>query len=167
MGRVSSYFSSTRPIVSHHTIPPSLCLSIGALVFFQLWTHAYIYTAEASAHHAAQTFEAGLDGPGAPQSQRVFHMPSLPSLPSIFHHSSSSSSTSVSSVSAEEDETIPKLKVQATMILLVTVTVLTGITAEWLVDSIDGLTSSGNISREFVALILLASSFSELEEMGD
>lgn len=41
------------------------------------------------------------------------------------------------------------------MILLVTVTILTGITAEWLVDSIDGLTSSGNISREFVALILL------------
>ncbi|KAG8690093.1 hypothetical protein FRC11_013882, partial [Ceratobasidium sp. 423] len=32
---------------------------------------------------------------------------------------------------------------------------LTGVTAEWLVDSIDGLTSGGNISREFVALILL------------
>lgn len=49
------------------------------------------------------------------------------------------------------------------MILLVTVTILTGITAEWLVDSIDGLTSSGNISREFVALILLVSYLYELE----
>ncbi|KDN38292.1 hypothetical protein RSAG8_09591, partial [Rhizoctonia solani AG-8 WAC10335] len=123
--------------------------------FFQLWTHAYIYTPEASAHHAAQTFQAGLDGPGAPTSQRVFHMPSLPSLPSLFHGSGTSSSTSISSVSTEEDETIPKLKIQATVILLATVTVLTGITAEWLVGSIDGLTSGGNISREFVALILL------------
>lgn len=127
-------------------------------MFFQLWTHAYIYTAEASAHHAAQTFQAGTDGPGAPPSQRVFHMPSLPSLPSIFHHSSSTSSTSsISTESTEEDETIPKLKIQATVLLLVVVTVLTGITAEWLVDSIDGLTKSGNISREFVALILLVS----------
>ncbi|KAG8712400.1 hypothetical protein FRC08_014648 [Ceratobasidium sp. 394] len=133
-----------------------LLVVYAAYLFFQLWTHAYIYTAEASAHHAAQTFEAGTDGPGAPPAQRVFHMPSLPSLPSLFHHSSSTSSTSsVSSESTEEDETVPKLKTQATLGLLVLVTVLTGITAEWLVDSIDGLTSSGTISREFVALILL------------
>ncbi|CAE6432105.1 unnamed protein product [Rhizoctonia solani] len=124
-------------------------------LFFQLWTHAYIYTPEASAHHAAQTFQPGFDGPGAPTSQRVFHMPSLPSLPSIFHGSGTSSTSSISSVSTEEDETVPKLKIQATMILLATVTVFTGITAEWLVDSIDGLTKNGNISREFVALILL------------
>ncbi|KAG9076059.1 hypothetical protein FS749_012215, partial [Ceratobasidium sp. UAMH 11750] len=133
-----------------------LLVVYAAYLFFQLWTHAYIYTAEASAHHAAQTFEAGTDGPGAPPAQRVFHMPSLPSLPSLFHHSSSTSSTSsVSSESTEEDDTVPKLKTQATLGLLVLVTVLTGITAEWLVDSIDGLTSSGTISREFVALILL------------
>lgn len=30
-----------------------------------------------------------------------------------------------------------------------------GFTAEWLVDSISGLTETGNISKEFVALILL------------
>jgi len=53
----------------------------------------------------------------------------------------------------EEHE--PKLKLQATIALLVLVTVMTGVTAEWLVDSIDGLTKSGAISREFVALILL------------
>ena len=29
------------------------------------------------------------------------------------------------------------------------------ITAEWLVDSIDGLTESGGISKEFVGIILL------------
>ncbi|KAG8744213.1 hypothetical protein FRC10_010575 [Ceratobasidium sp. 414] len=127
-----------------------LLIVYAAYLFFQLWTHAYMYTAEASAHHAAQTFQTGTDGPGAPPAQRVFHMPSLPSLPSIFHHSSTtSSSSSISSESTEEDETVPKLKPQATLALLVLVTVLTGITAEWLVDSIDGLTSSGTISREF------------------
>ncbi|KAI5475854.1 pentafunctional AROM polypeptide [Pseudohyphozyma bogoriensis] len=49
----------------------------------------------------------------------------------------------------------PKLSLWASLALLVIVTVITGFTAEWLVDSIDGLTATGNISREFVALILL------------
>jgi len=39
--------------------------------------------------------------------------------------------------------------------LLVVVTVFVAITAEWLVDSIDGLTDSGKISKEFVGIILL------------
>ncbi|GAA6026163.1 hypothetical protein JCM11491_006595, partial [Sporobolomyces phaffii] len=49
----------------------------------------------------------------------------------------------------------PKLNVYFALGLLVVVTVLTGVTAEFLVSSIDGLTSTGNISTEFVALILL------------
>lgn len=32
---------------------------------------------------------------------------------------------------------------------------LVAVTAEWLVDSIDGLTASGVISKEFVGVILL------------
>ena len=32
---------------------------------------------------------------------------------------------------------------------------LVAVTAEWLVDSINGLTSSGRISKEFVGVILL------------
>jgi len=39
--------------------------------------------------------------------------------------------------------------------LLLVVTVLVGVTAEWLVDSIDGLTDRGTISKEFVGIILL------------
>jgi len=56
----------------------------------------------------------------------------------------------------EEDEVeVPKLSVAITISLLVIVTVLIGVTAEWLVGSIDGLTASGAISKEFVGLILL------------
>ncbi|GAA5967431.1 hypothetical protein JCM21900_001264 [Sporobolomyces salmonicolor] len=49
----------------------------------------------------------------------------------------------------------PKLSVWFAFALLLVVTALTGVTAEFLVSSIDGLTATGNVSEEFVALILL------------
>ena len=56
----------------------------------------------------------------------------------------------------EEDEIeTPMLSVPVTIGLLVVVTVLVAVTAEWLVDSIDGLTDSGHIKKEWVGLILL------------
>jgi Ca2+:H+ antiporter len=72
----------------------------------------------------------------------------------------------------EEEEEIPQLSVYMTIALLAVVTVVrcqliictysiptlsqvVAVTAEWLVDSIDGMTSSGNISKEFVGIILL------------
>ncbi|KIM39774.1 hypothetical protein M413DRAFT_446688 [Hebeloma cylindrosporum] len=55
----------------------------------------------------------------------------------------------------EEEEETPQLSLWMTIGLLIVVTVLVAITAEWLVDSIDGLTSSGHISKEFVGIILL------------
>ncbi|KAG8904495.1 hypothetical protein FRC01_008708, partial [Tulasnella sp. 417] len=146
-----------------------------AYLLFQLWTHAYIYSPEASAYHSAQTHQVeGVDGPTAPHGTRVFRVPNLPSLPSLpsipIHRrsrsdgtSSSSSSSrsrrsstsSSSSSSSEEDQEHQKLKPTVAFVLLVCVTVLTGLTAEFLVDSISGLTATGHISREFIALILL------------
>jgi len=55
----------------------------------------------------------------------------------------------------EEEAEEPQLSVLLTVMLLVVVTVLVAVTAEWLVNSIDGLTASGAISKEFVGLILL------------
>ncbi|THH30281.1 hypothetical protein EUX98_g3903 [Antrodiella citrinella] len=55
----------------------------------------------------------------------------------------------------EDEEEIPQMSLWATIFLLVFVTVLVGVTAEFLVDSINGLTASGHISKEFVGLILL------------
>ncbi|KAF7424414.1 hypothetical protein PC9H_009721 [Pleurotus ostreatus] len=55
----------------------------------------------------------------------------------------------------EEEEEKPQLSVWMTVGLLVVVTVLVAVTAEWLVDSIDGLTEGGTISKEFVGVILL------------
>lgn len=74
----------------------------------------------------------------------------------------------------EEEEETPQLSVLMTVILLAVVTVvstflslfvnnsyhksmsqLVAVTAEWLVDSIDGMTNTGTISKEFVGVILL------------
>lgn len=57
--------------------------------------------------------------------------------------------------SEEEDEEVPELSLPVTIGLLVVVTVFVAVTAEWLVDSIDGLASGGGISKEFIGLILL------------
>ena len=49
----------------------------------------------------------------------------------------------------------PKVRAWFAVGMLMFMTALAGVTAEWLVDSIDGLTATGNVSREFVGLILL------------
>jgi len=58
-------------------------------------------------------------------------------------------------VETEEELETPQMSVWVTMCLLAVVTVLVAVTAEWLVDSINGLTDSGHISKEFVGVILL------------
>lgn len=55
----------------------------------------------------------------------------------------------------EDEEEVPKLTMWTALGLLTVVTVLVAVTAEFLVSSIDGLTSSGTISEEWVGLILL------------
>ena len=55
----------------------------------------------------------------------------------------------------EEEEEIPLVKAFFALGLLLVVTGITGVTAEFLVDSIDGVTESTSISREFVGLVLL------------
>lgn len=55
----------------------------------------------------------------------------------------------------EQEVEEPTLNVLMSVVLLVAVTVLVAVTAEFLVDSIDGLTDSTPISKEFVGMILL------------
>lgn len=67
-------------------------------------------------------------------------------------------STNTNHVAASDDsdsEIEPYMSVGVSLGLLVVVTVLVAVTAEFLVDSISGLTASGGIGTEFVAVILL------------
>ncbi|KAG2137468.1 calcium proton exchanger [Suillus clintonianus] len=60
-----------------------------------------------------------------------------------------------STAPVEEAEEQPMMSLAVSLWLLIVVTVLVAVTAEFLVDSIDGLTSSGAINKEFVGVILL------------
>jgi Ca2+:H+ antiporter len=55
----------------------------------------------------------------------------------------------------EEYDEIPQMSLLMTIVSLVIITVFVAVTAEFLVDSIDGLTASGKIKKEFVGIILL------------
>ena len=55
----------------------------------------------------------------------------------------------------DKDEKIPELSLSTTLVLFFMCAGLVAATAEWLVDSIDGLASSSGISKEFIGLVLL------------
>ena len=58
---------------------------------------------------------------------------------------------------SEPDEGVedPDLSLPVTIVLIIVITAFVAVTAEWLVDSIDGLSSGGIISKGFIGLILL------------
>lgn len=58
-------------------------------------------------------------------------------------------------VEEEEEEERPEIKALFALVLLLGVTAITGVTAEFLVSSINGVTESTTVSKEFVGLILL------------
>lgn len=55
----------------------------------------------------------------------------------------------------EEEEEKPLVKAIFALVLLLAVTGITGVTAEFLVSSINGVTESTSMSPEFVGMILL------------
>ncbi|KIM68423.1 hypothetical protein SCLCIDRAFT_13687 [Scleroderma citrinum Foug A] len=71
-------------------------------------------------------------------------------------HSTSHPDSEVGRIQIEDGKAEqPQMSVPVSVCLLVAVTVLVAITAEFLVDSIDGMTSGGGITKEFVGVILL------------
>ncbi|KAA1467467.1 calcium/proton exchanger [Dentipellis sp. KUC8613] len=120
-----------------HGVAIVLLFIYGAYLFFQLFSHKNLYE---DTHPNVQKSVRY-----APRHEKA--------------HTEPVTETSVSDPEApaeeEEEEEKPQMSVPMTIGLLVVVTVLVAVTAEWLVDSINGLTESGSISKEFVGLILL------------
>ncbi|KAF8997493.1 Sodium/calcium exchanger protein-domain-containing protein [Cyathus striatus] len=85
--------------------------------------------------------------------QRIVHSKNIFRYPVPISHDVEA--RAITSEASQDDEEVPKMNVPVIIALLVVVTVLVAVTAEWLVDSIDGLTNSGKISKEFVGIILL------------
>ncbi|BGP38614.1 hypothetical protein JCM10450v2_002563 [Rhodotorula kratochvilovae] len=149
--------------ISHGVAIILIIVYIASLVF-QLWTHAYMYAPKprldpngpgAAAQATAQTQLVIPGEPQPPTEGGVFRIPSLPSWGSSSDDGSSDTSSSSSSSGDSLDAHTPKMLARVAMLLLVVVTVITGVTAEWLVSSIEGLVETGGVSEQFVALILL------------
>ncbi|KAF8512232.1 Calcium/proton exchanger [Gautieria morchelliformis] len=108
----------------------------GSYLVFQLWSHAHLYDEDAE--------ETGIRSTKYPERKRKRN---------------ATNSADDPEAGKEESEEVeveqPKMSVVATIILLAVVTVLVAVTAEWLVDSIDGVTQKGGISTQWVGLILL------------
>ncbi|GAA5821249.1 hypothetical protein JCM11251_004535 [Rhodosporidiobolus azoricus] len=146
-----------------HGVAIILLFSYLAYLAFTLWTHAYIYAPAPRPNPnedppmapMAPANYPGEVNPPLPEGA-VFRIPSLPSWGSSSDGSSDTSSTSSSSSSEDSLlEHTPKMSGRVAILLLVVSTALTGVTAEWLVSSIEGLVESGGVSEQFVAFILL------------
>jgi Ca2+:H+ antiporter len=170
-----------------------LLICYGAYLIFQLVTHKYLYTLEASKQNAQGAYETAGEGVVGPEKgQAVFRVPSVFRKSSETDRNESTSqdpkthseetateaatapkgvtdkkkddpeAVKEASEAEDDDEEEPQLKVWIAAALLVVVTVFTGVTAEFLVSSIDGMTTKSHVNKEFVALILLPLVVSEV-----
>lgn len=117
-----------------------------ASLVFQLWTHAHAYIPQDA------------DSPNVDGKKFGKHR-FLRTAQSVKRADARAGVPDISKVEYGDDEDDveePKMNVIAACILLAVVTALVGVTAEWLVDSINGLTSTGAISEEWVGLILVS-----------
>jgi Ca2+:H+ antiporter len=110
-------------------------------IVFHLYTHAHIYD-DANVYEPASKKYT----PKNPHDST-----SLPLTP----YGAASGDTEAS-VSPEKNEELeePQLGFRLALALLVVVAVLAALTAEFLVDSMDGLIDSGRVSSEFVTIVL-------------
>ncbi|CAE6437998.1 unnamed protein product [Rhizoctonia solani] len=131
-----------------HGVAVVLLIIYGGYLFFQLWSHAHLYD---EGEHAGFA-EPSTAYPNTGRSLKGIAMNAMRR-----RKADEEQPAEPSEVKKEKEEEVeePKLNVASAVGLLVVVTVLVAFTAEYLVDSIDGVTEGGAISKEFVGLILL------------
>ncbi|KNZ59023.1 hypothetical protein VP01_1816g8 [Puccinia sorghi] len=128
-----------------------LLIIYAAYLVFQLWSHAHLYsqTSTSSHEHEGLTTWTGhkiLRPSNSIRAQQPF---------SKIRNSTEGSNRPDPIQEEEEEEEVPSLNAVSAIILLGLSTALVGVTSEWLVDSINGITRTGVISEAWVGLILL------------
>lgn len=129
-----------------HGVAIILLLIYGGYLFFQLWSHAHLYD---EGEYSGEAMVSTAYPPNG-KSLKGIAMGAI----GRKRPTDAEASTQPTEPEVEEVEE-PKLNVVSAIVLLIVITVLVAFTAEYLVDSIDGLTATGAISKEFVGLILL------------
>ncbi|KAK0469840.1 calcium/proton exchanger [Desarmillaria tabescens] len=151
--------------VSHGYLDLILCKRLKSApvyisyLVFQLFSHASLYADEGedsikSTRYGAKKHKA--EPPIEMQTQNIGTVSSATSAtiaPRI--ELRDTHDVEKNSAHLKEEAEQPQLGLWVTVGLLALVTVLVAVTAEWLVDSIDGMTNGGAISKEFVGMILL------------
>ncbi|KAF6757263.1 Calcium/proton exchanger [Ephemerocybe angulata] len=132
--------------VSHGTAIILLVIYVAYLIF-QLFSHANLY--EDTGDHIFKSTDYG--DKTKDTMHKILRRPASPK-----EKVRDAEGADHASVDEEEEEVeTPSMTLLVSIAALVVVTALVAVTAEWLVDSIDGLTSTGKISKEFVGIILL------------
>ncbi|KAJ7324006.1 Calcium/proton exchanger [Mycena albidolilacea] len=131
-----------------HGVALILLFIYGSYLFFQLYSHATLYV------DGNDEFKSTKYPPKEKKTQGV---KGSTGTGTGTDHGSAASPTDAETQHEEEGEDAekPQLSLWMTIGLLAVVTVLVAVTAEWLVDSINGLVSGGAITKEFVGVILL------------
>ncbi|KAF8997491.1 Sodium/calcium exchanger protein-domain-containing protein [Cyathus striatus] len=126
-----------------HGVAIILLFIYGCYLVFQLYSHAMLYKDE--------------DNTGSTKylKREKKEKPVVPGATVTEDPKPANNDVEAGSTASDDEEEVPKMNIPVTIGLLVIVTVLVAVTAEWLVDSIDGLTDTGTISKEFVGIILL------------
>ncbi|CDO72474.1 hypothetical protein BN946_scf184980.g15 [Trametes cinnabarina] len=146
----------------------------GSYLVFQLFSHKALYDEKhsdvfrstqyagrekkkAAAADAAREEQASQNGSSIPLTSVTGERMQGSPNGSVSHGHDVEATTVVNSEAHEDEEDVevPQMSVPMTIGLLAVVTVLVAVTAEWLVDSINGLVETGGINREFIGLILL------------
>ncbi|KAL0562976.1 hypothetical protein V5O48_019102, partial [Marasmius crinis-equi] len=145
--------------MSHGVAILLLIIYLGYLVF-QLYSHTTLYSDEAVSFKSTKYADKKKtdEETGTPDSQS----------PNATRTGTVNSSTMVRSSTLmeahkeeqeeaeEEEEETPQMSFPMALVLLAIVTVLVAVTAEWLVDSINGMVeNSPIITKEFIGIILL------------
>lgn len=155
-----------------------------AFMLFQMWTHAHLYEDDKNATTSTRYRPeiAGLPGRARAKVRRVRNFRAKKTDEETADASSETKSGmetketastseatapesngalrsdggSTHSSESEEEEEIPQMNVPVTIIVMIIIAVLVGVTAEFLVDSINGMVASNpSLSAEWVGLILL------------
>lgn len=151
--------------MSHGVAVLLLVLYLGYLIF-QMWSHADLYTDEETSLSTAYPAEIRdqvnekLNIKRRIRYRRNRKQGITEDLESNSTHSDGSPSGEGSGsrvvAKEEEEEELPQMSITATIIVMALDAAIVGVTAEWLVSSIDGLVETHpQLSREWVGLILL------------
>ncbi|KAA1082381.1 hypothetical protein PGT21_001626 [Puccinia graminis f. sp. tritici] len=127
-----------------------LLVIYAAYLVFQLWSHAHLYTQTSTSanEHEGHTTWRGHKILRPSNSVRAQQHPTI-------IQNSADGSSHPEPMEEEDEEEVPSLNAVSAIILLGLSTALVGVTSEWLVDSINGITRTGVISEAWVGLILL------------